>query len=170
MEQFRDRLTQVADRAVQILRRLDEEVLTPTNTQKLSAFVNDLSKAASDVSATLERFRATDAAERAGQLVKQLSDVAGRLDTLLADFSGRGASLSARLDETLLHVDEVAVAVRDLARGMGEQVAGERAPLGGLLAELTATATRLQETLDVIRSDPSLLMWGRPVPEREFAR
>ena len=36
-----------------------------------------------------------------------------------------------------------------------------------LLHELTQATTRLKETLDVIQSDPSVLLRGRQVPERE---
>jgi hypothetical protein len=38
------------------------------------------------------------------------------------------------------------------------------------VAGLTEATNRLQETIDVIRSDPSVVLWGRPVPERELER
>jgi phospholipid/cholesterol/gamma-HCH transport system substrate-binding protein len=168
LDQFRDRLTEIADRAVGILRRFDEQVLTPDNTRQLSAFVTDLSAAAGSINVTLEKLHAAEAGEHFARLVRRLSEVADRLDVVLGGFQRR--DFSGRVDLTLRHVDEVAVALRDLARATGEQVGGERASLGALIAELTATANRLQETLDVVRSDPSMLLWGRALPERELPR
>jgi hypothetical protein len=50
------------------------------------------------------------------------------------------------------------------------QVGGTGGSVGSLLRELAGATNRLQETLDVIRSDPSVLLWGRAVPEREYDR
>ena len=50
------------------------------------------------------------------------------------------------------------------------QISGTGGSLGSLMGDLNATTTRLQETLDIIRSDPSVLFWGRKVPEREFQK
>jgi hypothetical protein len=33
---------------------------------------------------------------------------------------------------------------------------------------MTQTANRLQETLDLLARNPSLLLWGEPVPERRI--
>jgi phospholipid/cholesterol/gamma-HCH transport system substrate-binding protein len=165
LEQFRDRLAEVADRAVEILRRLEENVLTPENTRRVGTLVADLSSAANTVNATLQNLQAAETGRNLGQVVQRLASVAQRLDALLGGFDG---DLSARVNATVRHIDELAIALRELTEATGEQVGGERASLGALIAALTATANRLQETLDVIRSDPSMLLWGRPIPEREL--
>jgi phospholipid/cholesterol/gamma-HCH transport system substrate-binding protein len=170
LEQFRDRLAEIADHAVVILRRLDKEVLTPANTRKFGTLVSDLSSAAHTIDATLESLRAEETGTNLGKLVHRLSAVSERLDTVLAQLQHNGGDVYGQLESVLRHADEVAVALRDLVRVTDQQIGGERASLGALIAELTATAQRLQETLDVIRSNPSMLLWGRPVPERELRR
>ena len=39
-----------------------------------------------------------------------------------------------------------------------------------LIERLERARTGAEETLDIIRSDPSVLLWGRKVPEREFEK
>jgi phospholipid/cholesterol/gamma-HCH transport system substrate-binding protein len=169
LEAFRDKLTQVADRAVSILRRLDEDVFTTDNTTKLNAFVSDLSQVTASVNQALDNFREEETTRNLGKLVRQVSSVAEKLDLVLADFHRRRDGIYGGLASTLAHFDEVATEMRELVKATSGQL-GDSGDLGRLVGELSTATTRLQETIDVIRSDPAVLIRGRDIPEREFTR
>jgi hypothetical protein len=60
--------------------------------------------------------------------------------------------------------------MRKLVNTANHELGGASTSVGTLVKELTRATDRLQETIDVIRSDPSMLLWGRKVPEREMPR
>jgi phospholipid/cholesterol/gamma-HCH transport system substrate-binding protein len=169
LEVFRDKLTQIADRAVSILRRLDEDVFTRENTGKLSAFVSDLSKVTASVNQALENLREEETTRNLGKLVRQVSEVAEKLDLVLGDFYGRRERIYGGLESVLARFDQVAKELHDLLDVTSTKL-GDSGDVGRLVGELNSATTRLQETIDVIRSDPAVLLRGRDIPEREFSR
>jgi ABC-type transporter Mla subunit MlaD len=170
LEQFRDQIADIADRASKIMKRLDEQVFTDENSEKLTAFVNDLHGVTSSLNATMETFRSEDTGKQVAVLVRELTTTSDNLNRLVTDLYGRRDTLFGNLEATIRHLDETVVATRDLVRSTQSQVASSGGSLGTLMGELTAATSRLQETIDVIRSDPSVLLWGRKVPERELER
>jgi ABC-type transporter Mla subunit MlaD len=100
--------------------------------------------------------------------VRQLSKTTDNLNRLITDVYARRDTIFGGVEATLRHLDETVTATRDLVQTTQSQISGTGGSLGSLMGELNATTNRLQETLDVIRSDPSVLLWGRKVPEREF--
>lgn len=170
LEQFRDQLAEVANRVVNVVRRLDSEVFTPENSTKVSAFVQDMGTIAKSLSGTLETFQTEETGKDVAQLVRQLSEVTTNLNAVVSDFYGRRDKIFGNVETTLRHIDETVTETRDLVRGAQSQLAGTGGSLSMLLGNLAAATNRLEETLDMIRSDPSMLLWGRSVPEREHTR
>jgi phospholipid/cholesterol/gamma-HCH transport system substrate-binding protein len=168
LEEFRARASRIADLAVTIMSRLEKNVFTEENTEKLSTVLTDLNKVAGGLSTTIESFRTEGTGADLAQLVAKLTEMTDNLNLVVKDFYGRRDDFYGNFRTTLKHVDEVVVDARKLVQATTSQVGGTSGSLGTLMQELTAATNRLQETLDVIRSDPSVLLWGRSVPEREF--
>ena len=168
LEQFRDRVMEIADRATVILRNFEENVFTQANGRKLQEFIDNLGNIASGLNRTMETLRTEETGKDIADLVDQVSALARNLNAVITDFYGRRDRLFGSLESTLRHVDEAVTDTRDLVRGTQSQVTGAGGSLGGLVTDLKAATDRLQETIDIIRSDPSILLWGRTVPEREF--
>ena len=170
LEQFRDQLSDIADRAQKIMKKLDEQVFTDENSGKLTAFVNDMHGVAASLNETMHTFQSEDTGRQVAILVRELTETSENLNRLVVDVYGRRDTLFGNLESTIRHLDETVTATRDLVRATQGQIAGTGGSLGALMGELNATTSRLQETIDVIRSDPSVLIWGRKIPEREFER
>jgi phospholipid/cholesterol/gamma-HCH transport system substrate-binding protein len=170
LEQFRDQVAEISDRASKIMRTLDERVFTDENTTKLTAFLSDLEGVAQTLNTAMASFREQDTGNDLAALVRELRGTTQNLNLLIADLYGRRDTLFGSLETTIRHLDETIKASHELVRNTQAQVAGTGGSLGSLVGELNATTSRLQETLDLIRSDPSVLLWGRKVPEREFER
>jgi phospholipid/cholesterol/gamma-HCH transport system substrate-binding protein len=170
LEQFRNQLSDVADRATKIMRKLDEQVFTPENAAKVTDFVSNLEGVAETLNTTMKTFRAEETGKQVATLVRELTATTENLNRLVADVYGRRDMIFGGLEQTLHHLDETVTATRDLVRTTQSQIAGTSGSLGTLMTDLNAATHRLQETIDVIRSNPSVLLWGRKIPEREFEK
>jgi phospholipid/cholesterol/gamma-HCH transport system substrate-binding protein len=170
LEAFRERLGEIAERVSDILRGLQEDVFTRENRAKFNTLVGDLGSAATSLNNAMEMFRAKDTTKGVADLVRELSAAAENANAVLADFRARREAIYGGLDSSLRNLDASARAAGDLVRRTDAQIAGTGRSVDSLIADLTAATNRLEETLDVIRVDPSVLLWGRSVPARERER
>jgi phospholipid/cholesterol/gamma-HCH transport system substrate-binding protein len=170
LEAFRDRLSEIADRVTAVLRTLQQDVFTDANSQKLNGFLSDLGAVASTLNRTMETFRAQETGESFAHLVRSLAETADKANTVLTDFYARRNTIYGQLDSSLTNIDASARALRTLVDTAGSKVTSTGRSVDTLVDQLTVATTRLQETLEVIQGDPSLLLWGQRVPERELAR
>ncbi len=170
LEAFRERLAEIADRMSDILRGLQENVFTRENGAKFNALLEDLGGVATSLNNAMEMFRAKETTKGVVRLVRELSAAAENANAVLADFRARRETIYGGLDSSLRNLDASARAAGDLLRRTDAQIAGTGRSVDSLIGDLTAATNRLQETLEVIRSDPSILLWGRSVPARERER
>jgi phospholipid/cholesterol/gamma-HCH transport system substrate-binding protein len=168
LEQFRDRAVEMLDRALNILQRLDEKVFNENNNEKLSQFVNDLSAVTASLRHGMEVFQQQGSATTLADLVKQVSGVAQKLDSILSDLQKNKDQLVGGLTDTVKRVDETVGAIRELVRTLNSQLTSTGGSIGTVLGDLNTVTQRLEETVDEIKGDPSLLLRGRTVPKREL--
>lgn len=166
LEQFRDRAEEIASRALAILQRLDEQVFTPSNNEKLSTFVGDLGTVAENLQAITTGFREEDTGRSLGKLIKQVHKAALRVDALIADLQGAQGDLLGQLATAARNANDTVREVRGLVQSLREQLTATGGSLATLLADLAVVTQRLEETVDLIQSDPSLLLRGRDVEPR----
>jgi phospholipid/cholesterol/gamma-HCH transport system substrate-binding protein len=170
LEQFRDQLGEIADRALSILRRMDEQVFTPEMGDQVKSFVANLSGVAENLNKTLEALRTEETGRDIAELVRSMAQAVSKLDAVITDFYSRRDNIYGGLERTLKHVDEVVTQTRELVKVATQQVGGTSSSVGTLLGDLGLATNRLQETLDVIRSDPSVLIRGRELRPREIEK
>jgi phospholipid/cholesterol/gamma-HCH transport system substrate-binding protein len=167
LEQFRDRAVEMMDRALNILQRLDEKVFNESNNEKLSQFVNDLSAVTASLRSGLDTLQAKGTTTTLADLVQQVSGVARKLDSILTDLQKNKDELVGGMTDTVKRVDETVGAIRELVRTLNSQLTNTGGSIGKVLGDLDTVTQRLEETVDEIRGDPSMLLRGRSVPERE---
>jgi phospholipid/cholesterol/gamma-HCH transport system substrate-binding protein len=167
---FQDRLMEIAERVTDILAGLQENVFTPTNAEKFRTLLSELTEVAGSLNRTLETFRTQETGKGLTQLIRRLGKTADTADAVLSDFYRRRETVYGGVERSLRSIDATARAAGDLVRRADSRVEGTGRALDALIQELTVAVTRLEETTDVIRSDPALLLWGRSAPERERAR
>lgn len=168
LDAFRDQATEIAALAVTIMSRLEQNVFTEENTESLTVVLRDIRHVTTGLSNTMEAFQAEQTGRDLAQLVAKLSEVTDNANAVFADFYARRDDVYGGFQSTLANVDAVVLDARALVQATTREVGGTGGSIGSLLRELATVTSRLQETLDVIRSDPSVLLWGRTVPEREF--
>lgn len=166
---FRDRLARSADLALVILSRLERNIFSEENTAQISEIARDLGLVTRRLSAATEALPPGKTGENVLRMVEQLTGAAERVDLVFTDFYARREDVYARLGGTLRELDAAIAEARGLLRGLRGEL-GEGGGAGGLFEELARTSRRLQETVDLIEADPSLLVRGRAIPAREFER
>jgi phospholipid/cholesterol/gamma-HCH transport system substrate-binding protein len=168
LEQFRDRLNDIADRVTSILENLQKNVFTPQNSEKLARMLTDMGEIAESLNQSLQIFRNKKTAKEVAKLVGDLAEATDTVNKVMQDFYKRRDTIYVPLESTLKNLDATTQEARDLLKDAGSQIGGTGQSLSRLLADLVLATGRLQETLDVIRSDPSMLIRGRNIPKREY--
>ena len=157
-----DQVVEIGNRVLQITDRLANEVFTPENNVKLSDFVRDVASLAESLRTTIEPFREQETGKEITKLVKHVTRAADNLDHLIAKLNAEDGGVIDSATRALLRLEEAAVEMRELVRVTRLELAGAGSSAAALISDLTNATNRLEETLDVIRSDPSLLLRGAP--------
>jgi phospholipid/cholesterol/gamma-HCH transport system substrate-binding protein len=166
---FRDRLDRVADLALKILTRLEQDVFTQRNAEKISLLIDDLGSVAGRLDRASETLEGEHAEEDLAQMIRRVTRAADAVNRVFSDFYARREELYGGLTTTARDLDEAIVELRGVLGAARTGMGGEGGP-AGLVEGLEQATRRLQETLDLIEADPSLLVRGREIPEREFER
>ncbi len=167
---FRDRLARIADLALTVLTRLERNIFTEENAATVSQVAADLGLVAKRLSAATEALRAQETGQGVLRMLERVSEAADRVNLVFGDVYERREDLYAGLGGTLRELDAAIADGRELLRAARAELGGAGGSAGGAFEELARTSRRLQETLDLIEADPSVLVWGRAIPEREFER
>jgi phospholipid/cholesterol/gamma-HCH transport system substrate-binding protein len=162
-----DQVVEIGNRVLQITDRLANEVFTADNNAKLSAFMSDIASLTESLRTTIEPFREQETGKEITKLVKHFTRAADNLDHLIAELNAEDGGVIDSSSRTLRRLEEAAVEMRDLMRVTRLELVGAGSSAATLIADLTSATNRLEETLDVIQSDPSLLLRGGPASERD---
>lgn len=165
-EELSNQVAEIGQRVVSILENLDEQVFTADNNAKLGQFMTDISLIANDLRTTIEPFSEARTGEKLAEAVEHVSEAAQTMDRLMAELREGGVirEVSGALDA----IQATALETRELIRDVRGEVGGTGGALAGLIAQLATATQRLEETLTLIQTDPSLLLRGRTPTEAEL--
>lgn len=165
-EELSNQVTEIGQRVVSIVENLDKNVFTAENNAKLNQFVTDVTLLAHDLRRTIEPFSRANTGERLAEAVEHVSEASQTLDRLMTDL--HEGNVIHEIDGTLDAIQETAVETRELVRALREEIGGTGGALTGLISQLATATQRLEETLTIIQTDPSLLLRGRSATEKEL--
>jgi phospholipid/cholesterol/gamma-HCH transport system substrate-binding protein len=167
---FRDRLARVTDLALSILSRLESDFFTEENAATVRQVAADLGLVAKRLSAATEALPAEETGQGIVRLIERVGTAADRVSLVFGDFYQRREGLYAGLGGALRELEAAIADARALLGSARAELGGAGGDGGGLFEELARASRRLAETLDLIEADPSVLVRGRAIPEREFDR
>jgi phospholipid/cholesterol/gamma-HCH transport system substrate-binding protein len=170
LQDFRDQLADISRVALTILSRLERNVFSEENTAKASQALADLGVAAQQLSGATQAFDAETTGRDIARMVERVTQAAASVDVVFADLHARRETLFTGVESTMEELHAAIVEARLLVSEARAELRGAIGSSGGLLEDLSQATQRLQETLDLIEADPSVLVRGRAIPEREFAR
>lgn len=168
LQEFRDKLAEIGDRALSILKRLDENVFTETTTEEVGEIMKNFGIVSKSLATALQNFQTEQTGQDLTTLVRRVSDLADNVNNVVKDFYARRDAIYGGLESTLADLNRTINDGRRLVVDSTTQVNDAGTSVTQLVNELAGATARLQETIDVIQSNPSTLLWGRVIPEREF--
>jgi len=165
-EELSNQVAEIGNRVVSILENLDENVFTAENNARLGTFMADVSVIAKDLRRTIEPFSKARTGEKVADAVEHVGLAAQNLDQLMASLH-EGHVIDG-IGDTLAAIQGTAVETRELVREVREELGGAGGALTGLISQLAIATQRLEETLTLIQTDPSLILRGRTPTETEL--
>ncbi|TMA60796.1 MAG: hypothetical protein E6J80_01545 [Deltaproteobacteria bacterium] len=90
------------------------------------------------------------------------------IKAMRGDVFNDGKATVAQIRQTAAVTADLAREVSQLTRHIDQMVSENRNEVSQLLTNLDDTSRHLKEVADTIRTDPSELVWGKTLPEREI--
>jgi len=188
-EEFRDRASAIAERLLNTLTRIEQDLLSPENRSAISTFLKNASHLSETLSASFDDISTPETRTSLKTMVDNLAKAAegikiatDAINDIREDFYTEGRATIVQVRQTAAVTANLADDARKLAQhaselikqtnslaGSANTVLGEnRNDLNRLLINLAETSRYLKETVNTLKQDPSTLVWGTSVPEKEI--
>jgi len=174
-EEFRDRASEIAERLLHVLNRVEQDLLSPENSAAIAAFLRNaahlsesLGTSLDDVSTPESRAALKAMVDNLAQAAAGMKNVTEAINEMRGDLLKDGKAMIVQVRQTAAVTADLATEITQLTKHIDELVGENRHELKQALANLTETSRHLKETADGLRNDPSELIWGRTLPEKEI--
>lgn len=188
-EQFRDIASEIAERLLNTLTRIEQDLLSPDNREALSLFLKNVAQLSETLRISLDDISTPETRTSLKTMVDNLSKAAegiksatDAINDIRGDLYHEGraaivqvrqtaavtANLAADARTLAQHVDELVKQVNHLAGSANDVLGENRDDLNRLLENLAETSRHLKETVNTLKNDPSTLVWGTALPEKEI--
>lgn len=188
-EEFRDRASAIAERLLNTLTRIEQDLLSPENRSAISTFLKNASHLSETLSASFDDISTPETRTSLKTMVDNLAKAAegiksatDAINDIREDFYTEGraaivqfrqtaavtANLAADVQKLTQHANELIKQTNHLAESANAVLGDNRDDLNRLLANLAETSRYLKETVNTLKQDPSTLVWGTSVPEKEI--
>lgn len=175
LEEFRDRASEIAQRLLTTLIRIEQDLLSQQNREAITTFLHSMSVLAENLRTALDEIATPETQLALRDMVKNLAEAAAGIrhttmainevrDELFRD----GQTMLVQIRQTAEMTARLADEVAQLTRHIDELVVENRSELRQLLTNLADASYDLKEASDTIRTDPSGLIWGKNRPPREL--
>jgi phospholipid/cholesterol/gamma-HCH transport system substrate-binding protein len=174
-EEFRDRASEIAERLADVLTRIEQDLLSPENSQAIAKFLQNVSALSEslrlsldDVSTPESRASLKTMVDNIAQAATGIKNVTDAINDMRNDVYNDGRAMIVQVRQTAAVTANLAQEVKKLTQHIDELVGENRQELNQALTNLAETSRRMRETADSLQRDPSELIWGRNLPEKEI--
>lgn len=174
-EEFRDRASQVAERLTNVLTRIEEDLLSAQNSAAITEFLRNAARLSEslrlsldDVSTAESRASLKAMVDNIAQAAASMKHVTDAINDMRGELLKDGKSMIAQVQQTAAETATLAKDVAQLTRQLNELVGENRQEIKQALTNLAETSRALKATADSVQSDPSTLIWGHHLPEKDI--
>jgi phospholipid/cholesterol/gamma-HCH transport system substrate-binding protein len=174
-EEFRDRASMIAERLANVLTRIEQDLLSPENSAALSAFLRNVAHLSEslrisldDISTPESRASLKTMVDNIAQAAAGIHGVTKALSDIRGDMYNDGKAMIMQVRQTAAVTATLAKEVTQLTQHLDELVGQNKQEINRALLNLAETSRRLKETAEALQHDPSELIWGRRLPEKEI--
>jgi phospholipid/cholesterol/gamma-HCH transport system substrate-binding protein len=174
-EAFRDRASQIADRLAEVLTHIEHDLLSPENSAAISEFLRNAAHLSESLRVSLDDVSTAESRTSLKMMVDNIAKAAAgirsvtdAINDIRGDIYIDGKAMIVQVRQTAAITANLAKEVTQLTRHIDELVGENRRELNQALTNLAETSHHLKETSDSIQNDPSELIWGKHLPEKEI--
>ncbi len=188
-EQFRDRASEIAERLLNTLTRIEQDLLSPDNRGAFTLFLKNAALLSETLRTSFDEISTPETRTSLKAMVDNLAKAAAgiknatdAINDIREDIYTEGratvvqvrqtAAATAKLaDDTrqlAQHADVLVQHASNLATNVNDVLGENRDDLNRILVNLADTSRHLKEMANTIRDDPSTIVWGNPLPEKEI--
>jgi phospholipid/cholesterol/gamma-HCH transport system substrate-binding protein len=188
-EQFRDQASEIATRILSTLTRIEQDLLNEENRAAFSTFLRNashisetLSTSLDDVSTPATRASLKAMVDNLAQAAAGIKNATDAINDIRSDLFNEGrtmltqirqtaavtAKLAGETREIVKHATDLAKHADQLAVRFDDVVADNHKEFRQLLLNLSEASRHLKETVSTLKDDPSEIVWGKNLPEKEI--
>ncbi len=174
-DDIRRQASELTQQTRSILSTLDQDILNRQNRAALGQMIQDFGAAAhnlrvltDDLSASARVQTINSTLENLNRASERLSHAADRAGATIETFSSHREELYGELSSALKQLNTTLAGAQRAFTSTDGLITRNSADLEQTLRQLNHTSRHLDEAIDTIQADPSVLLWGSKVPEREL--
>jgi phospholipid/cholesterol/gamma-HCH transport system substrate-binding protein len=174
-EEFRDRAGDIAERLLSVLSRIEQDLLSEENRTAFATLLRNISAISETLRVSLEDVSTPETRASLRAMVDNLAQAAAGIKSATDAINNEGKTTLVQVRQTAAVTEklageatQLAAHVDELTRHVNELVGENRQDFNSLLTNLADTSRHLKETAETLRTDPSELIWGRNLPEKEI--
>ncbi len=174
-DEFRDRAGQIAERLTNVLTLIERDLLSSANSNAISELLKNLARLSESLSLSLDDLSTPETRASLKTMVQNLSQAASGIKNMTDEISAMrgdvyadGRSLITQLRQTAVVTADLAHQVTQLTHHLDDLVGENRVQLNQALANLVDTSRHLRDTSRSIQNNPSELLWGKNLPEKDI--
>lgn len=188
-EQFQDRALEIAEHLLKTLTRIEQDLLSDENRIAFSTFLRNVSQLSESLRTSLDDVSTPETRASLKAMVDNLAQAAAgiksatnAINQIRDDIYTEGraaivqvrqtAAVTAKLADDLRqlshHAEELLRQANQLTRHVDNAVSGNSDELNRLIANLADTSHHLKEAVNTLKDNPSELVWGKNLPEKEI--
>jgi phospholipid/cholesterol/gamma-HCH transport system substrate-binding protein len=188
-EQFRDQASEIANRLLSTLTRIEQDLLNEDNRAAFSSFLQNashlsetLSTSLDDVSTPATRASLKAMVDNLAQAAAGIKSATDAINDIRGDAYKEGRATLTQIRQTaavLAKLSEETRAVMQYTEELGKNanqlvvrfdgvVTNNDKEMHQLLLNLADTSRYLKETVNTLKDDPSEIVWGKSLPEKEI--
>ena len=175
LEAFRDRASQVAERLANVLTRIEEDLLSPQNSAAIADFLRNVAHLSESLRTSLDDVSTVESRESLKRMVDNLAQAAAgirsvtdAINEIRTDIFNDGRAMIVQIRQTAAVTANLARDVRQLTLHLDEILGENRRELSQTFTNLSETSRHLKETAAAVQRDPSEIIWGKTLPEKEI--
>ncbi len=188
-EQFRDQASEIANRLLSTLTRIEQDLLNEENRASFSTFLRNashlsetLSTSLDDVSTPATRASLKAMVDNLAEAAAGIKSATNAINDIRSDVYNEGRATILQIRQTAAMLAKLSGETRTVMQQTGElaknanqlvgrvdgMVANNDREMHQLLVNLADTSRHLKETVNTLKDDPSEIVWGRNLPEKEI--
>jgi phospholipid/cholesterol/gamma-HCH transport system substrate-binding protein len=174
LEEFRDRASEIGEHLLAVLTRL-EGLLNEQNQTAVSSFLQNIAVLAENLRVSLDEISTPKTRTALKAMVDNLAQAAAGIKSATDAINEIREETFKDFKATLIQLRQTAGVTANLARDLrqltthlDQVIIDNQDELNRLLANLADASRSLQETAAAVRHNPSELIWGPNLPEREI--